>query len=322
MAFVDYSVEELLKYKPDVQEERDFDKFWSETLEHTRSYALSPEFKEVKGMFETVKVYDVTFSGYAGQRIKGWYIRPNTDKKVPAVLEFIGYGGGRGLPHDWLIFASAGYGHFIMDTRGQGSAWSPGDTPDIEDITGNPHYPGFMTKGIESRESYYYRRVFCDAVRAYETLNSRDDIITDKVAVLGSSQGGGITLAAAGLIPEVKYILPDVPFLTHYSRAVRNFDSYPYKEIRDYLNVHRDSTDRVFKTLSYFDGVNFCKRAKAKAFFSTALMDDVCPPSTVYAAYNHYQEDKEIIYWEFNGHESGATYQKKKWLGILKTIFK
>lgn len=321
MAFVDFPVEELLKYKPEIQEEKDFDKFWSDTLTKTRSYPLNAEYKEIKKLFETVRVYDVTFAGYNGQSIKGWYIRPNTDKKVPAVLEYIGYGGGRGLPHDWLLFASAGYGHFIMDTRGQGSAWSPGDTPDVEDIQGNPQYPGFMTKGIEDRESYYYKRVFCDAVRAYEALSSREDVISDKIAVLGSSQGGGITLAAAGLVPEIKYILPDVPFLTHYSRAVRNFDSYPYKEIRDYLNVHRESIDSVFTTLSYFDGVNFSKRAKAKAFFSTALMDDVCPPSTVYAAYNHYTAEKEIIYWEFNGHESGATYQKRKWLETLKEIF-
>ena len=84
------------------------------------------------------------------------------------VVEYIGYGGGRGLPIDWLLCASAGYAHFVMDTRGQGSAWSKGDTPDLESDGGNPHFPGFMTRGVLDPKTYYYRRVFTDAVRAVE----------------------------------------------------------------------------------------------------------------------------------------------------------
>jgi hypothetical protein len=33
-----------------------------------------------------------------------------------------GYGGGRGFPHSWLGWPTAGYALFVMDTRGQGSA--------------------------------------------------------------------------------------------------------------------------------------------------------------------------------------------------------
>jgi len=318
MAYIDFPLEQLKTYQPLVQEEPDFDEFWQTTLQEARQYPLNPVFTEVKDLFETLRVYDVTFSGYGGQPIKGWYIRPNHDKPVPGILEFIGYGGGRGLSHDWLLFASAGFGHLVMDTRGQGSGWSPGDTPDIEDIPGNPQSPGFMTRGVLDKSTYYYRRVFTDAVRAFETLAGKEEVISDKIAILGGSQGGGITLAAAGLIPEAKLAFPDVPFLCHYSRGVRHFDSYPYKEIRDYLSVHRDKTEQVFTTLSYFDGVNFAKRAKARASFTTALMDDICPPSTVYAAYNHYAGEKEIHYWEFNGHESGGTFQRSRWLNKLK----
>ncbi|MER3443975.1 MAG: acetylxylan esterase, partial [Meiothermus sp.] len=68
----------------------------------------------------------------------------------------------------------------------------------------------------------------------------------------------------------------------------------PYNEIAAFCRVHRDKVGQVFATLAYFDGVNFAARATAPALFSVGLMDDVCPPSTVYAAYNHYAGPKEI----------------------------
>ena len=74
----------------------------------------------------------------------------------------------------------------------------------------------------------------------------------------------------------------------------------------------------MFDTLSYFDGVNFAKRASAPAYFSVALQDLTCPPSTVYAAYNHYAGEKEIVVYPFNDHEGGLSHQKLAqitWLG-------
>ena len=68
--------------------------------------------------------------------------------------------------------------------------------------------------------------------------------------------------------------------------------------------------DQVFTTLSYFDAVNFAKRAKAPALFSVALRDLTCPPSTVYAAFNHYAAEKEMVVYEFNDHEGGLSHQK------------
>ena len=137
----------------------------------------------------------------------------------------------------------------------------------------------------------------------------------------GSSQGGGITIAAAGLDPHVVAAMPDVPFLCHYRRATEIVDSYPYKEIAEFCHVHRDKVDIVFNTLSYFDGVNFAARAKANTLFSVGLMDQVCPPSTVYAAYNYWAGEKEIAVYPYNGHEGGASFQTVEKLKFLKRIW-
>jgi cephalosporin-C deacetylase len=170
-----------------------------------------------------------------------------------------------------------------------------------------------------SPQSYYYRRVFTDAVRAVETAQNHAAIDASRIAVTGGSQGGGIALAVAGLSNAVKIAMPNVPFLCHYRRATEITAAHPYVEIAKYLAVHRDRVEQVFNTLSYFDGVNFAPRAKADALFSVGLMDEICPPSTVYAAYNHYAGPKQIEIWQYNHHEGGGTFQDVEQIKFLQS---
>lgn len=326
LAFFDLPLSELYRYLPEREEPKDFDEFWMKTLEESKNYPINAVFEKVDFGLELVDTYDVTFSGYKGQRIKGWLIAPkNRNGKLPGIVEYIGYGGGRSFAYDFLLWANMGFIHLVMDTRGQGSSWSPGDTPDYPEDGLDPQYSGFMTRGILDPYKYYYRRVFTDAVRAVEALISFPDVDKDRIGITGGSQGGGITLAVAGLASyvglNIKIAMPDVPFLCHYRRAVEITDGYPYQEIVQYLKSHRDHTEKVFKTLSYFDGVNFATRAKAKALFSVALMDNICPPSTVFAAYNYYAGEKEIRVYPFNGHEGGGTFQTYEKMKFAKKNF-
>jgi len=311
----DLPLEELKKYTPDRDEPADFDSFWADTLADARSHPLSATFEPYDAGLSTLDVFDVTFAGFGGQPIKGWFLVPHDaaaspfarNGRLPCLVEYIGYGGGRGRPIDWLLPPSAGYAHFVMDVRGQGSTWRAGDTPDPE--TGEQAqtgwYPGFATRGVADPETYYYRRLMTDAVRAVEAARANPLVDAARVAVTGGSQGGGQALAAAGLVPDLLLAMPDVPFMCHWRRATEITDGDPYHEVVRYCKIHREQTDRVFRTLSYCDGVNFAARAKAPALFSVALMDVTCPPSTVFAAYNHYAAPKTIEIYPFNGHEGG-----------------
>lgn len=321
MTFYDLSLTELLNYQPKAVENEDFDTFWKETLDQTRKYPLDPKFLPVDYKLKTVDVYDLSFNGYNGQPIKGWFILPKefSSGKLPCIVEYVGYGGGRSFPYKWLIYPSAGYAYLVMDARGQGSAWSHGDTPDLEVDGSNPNYPGFMTRGILSPYTYYYRRLISDAVRAIEAARSHPNVNQERIAITGISQGGGLTLAVGGLVKDIKAIMPSVPFLCHYRRAVEIIDTMPYNEITHYLKIHRDKINIVFSTLSYFDGINFSKRAMAPALFSVGLMDDICPPSTVFAAYNNYSGiNKKISIYEFNNHEGGEEFEYIEKLNFLK----
>lgn len=318
----DLPPEQLEVYKPPREEPPDFDAFWQQTLAEARQFPLNACFEPVDYRLRLVEVYDITFNGFGGQSIKAWLILPRQRKEpLPCVVEFVGYGGGRGFPTDWLVWANVGYAHFVMDTRGQGSSWLSGDTPDPEPPGTNPHYPGFMTRGILDPKTYYYRRVFVDGVRAVEAARSHPAIDPSRIAVTGISQGGGITIAVGGLEPTVTVVMPDVPFLCHYRRAVAITDAAPYNEIKQYCHTHRDKIDVVFRTLSYFDGVNFAARCYAQALFSVGLMDMVCPPSTVYAAYNHFAGPKRICVYPYNEHEGGGNYQTLEKIRFLTSLW-
>lgn len=319
--FFDLPLDQLRAYQPDRMEPADFDEFWSRSLSDARRYDLNPIFVPIDNGLTLIESFDVTFNGYGGQPIKGWLNLPRQRAdRLPCVVEYIGYGGGRGLPIDWLAWSAAGYAHLIMDTRGQGSAWRTGDTPDLEDSASNPQHPGFMTRGILRPQTYYYRRVFVDAVRAIETARAHPVIDPDRIAVRGGSQGGGISLAVSGLVSGLIAVLPDVPFLCHYRVATEITDADPYNELSRYCKVHRDKVETVFNTLAYFDGLNFATRATAPALFSVGLMDEICPPRTVFAAYNHYAGAKQIKVWPYNHHEGGETYQVAEQLQFLNTL--
>ncbi|WP_243077103.1 acetylxylan esterase [Microbacterium sp. SS28] len=306
----DLPLAELQTYAPEIAEPADFDAFWADTLTQSRAAGGEVVVTPVDSPLETLDAFDVTFPGYAGDPVKAWLLLPaGAEAPLPAVVEFNGYGGGRGLPFERLGWASAGYAYLFMDTRGQGSMWGSGGGTADPHGTG-PSSSGFMTRGIEDPADYYYRRVFTDAVRAVDAMRSLPQVDAARVAVAGASQGGGIALAAAGLSEGLVAVFPDVPFLCHFSRAVGFTDADPYQEIVRYLSVHRGADERVHRTLSYFDGTNFATRATAPALFSVALMDTICPPSTVFAAFNRYgAADKRIEVYTHNGHEGGQAYQ-------------
>ncbi|WP_344784661.1 acetylxylan esterase [Microbacterium kribbense] len=309
MAQTDLPLDDLRTFRPAVAEPADFDEFWQRTLAESRALRTPPTLVPAVTPITEIIVEDLTFAGFGGEPIRAWVTRPRGHTPHPAVVEYIGYNGGRGIPGERLAWAAAGYVHVLMDTRGQGSGWGTGgDTPD-------PHgsdaaVPGFMTRGIADPDTYFYRRVFTDAALLIDTVCDFDFVDAGRVSVTGGSQGGGITLAAAALNPHVRTAMPDVPFLCHFRRSVELTPGNPYQEVERYLAVHRDRVENVFATLSYFDGVNFARRITAPALFSVALMDETVLPSSVFAAYNLCgSADRSIEVYAFNGHEGGLTAQ-------------
>jgi len=323
----DLPLEDLRTYRPDPAGivASDFDAFWQQTLADAEAVAGVTEIARVDTTLSLIDSYDLRFTGYGGQRIAAWLNLPaKTQRPLPCVVQFLGYGGGRGLAEEHLFWAAAGYAHIVMDTRGQGSGWSlgrgsAGATPDIEDHPSGPQVPGMLTCGVGSPHTYYYRRLFTDAVRLVREAKRLDQVISDRVAVLGASQGGAIALAAASLETAWAALI-DTPLLCHIIEAIRMTDKDPYFELVRYLRSHRLAEAAVRKTLSYVDGIGFAMRCDTPAFYSVGLMDDICPPRTVFAAYNHHSGSKQISVYPYAHHEGGEVDQTLKQIEFLRNL--
>jgi len=319
----DLTGHELTSYDPPLQAPDDLDAFWEQTLAETRAHDLAPVVSRADSPLSVLDSYDVSWRGFGGDPICGWLHLPAGrapgDGPLPAVIQYQGYGGGRGLVFENIFWAAAGYAHLVMDTRGQGSGWSTGDTPDPAGSA--PAQPGYMTRGLTTPPDYYYRRVYADAVRAVEFIQTVDEVDGSAIAVTGASQGGGLSLAVAALADGVRAVMPDVPFLCDFRRSTQVAMTNPYLEIVRYLAAHRDHEDVAFATLSYFDGAVLARRASAPALFSVALMDETCPPSTVYAAFNAYGGPKEIVSYAYNDHEGGEAFHKARQAAWLAEQF-
>lgn len=133
MPSVDMLLEQLRSHMSAANEPNDFDSFWEATLAEARTMPLAPEYTPVENLLPLIDSYDVSFSGYGGARIRGWLHLPaqgSSARPLPAVVQYIGFSGGRGLVQQDTKWAQAGYAHFIMDTRGQGYGGMTGDTAD------------------------------------------------------------------------------------------------------------------------------------------------------------------------------------------------
>lgn len=319
MPLTDLSLAECLEFVPDLSVPSDLEDFWRATLGPS-SRDEGAALTLVETGLPLVTTYDVVVAGYAGEPVRGWLRVPaDRDGPLGCVVEFLGYGRGRGLPHEDLTYACAGYAHLIMDTRGQGWSAAPGGTDDPAPQNSGG-VPGFLTRGIMLPETYYYRRVYTDAVRCVAAARALPMVDPGRVVVTGISQGGGIALAASALADGVAGVMADVPFLCNFRRGAEIAAVPPFTEIAQYLGLHRGRAEAVFKTLSYFDAAVLVRHSTAPALFSIALMDPVCPPSTSFSAYHGYAGPKELKVYEFNGHEGGGEVHLAVKLAWLRRI--
>lgn len=313
MAFFDLSLDDLHRYRPSPTHQPDFEQFWRQTLAEAAQEPLNITTTPLDLPYQNVACSQLCYAGWGGTSIIGTFLHPVGMGPFPAVAIYHGYGSRQPSPFDLLGWVLEGYAVFATDVRGQS-----GHSSDSSGYQGG-HVPGFLTLGIHDPADYYYRRVFIDSLRALEVLAAQPMIDPHRLVVTGSSQGGGLTLATAALhglsAPTTNTLcaaFAEIPFLCHFDRAATFQDSGPYVEIGSYCR--RSGTDPavVFRTLSYFDCMNLAQFITAPTMITTGLMDTICPPSTVFAAYHAISAPKEIFVSYFGDHQTFPTVHEER----------
>jgi len=311
MPWYDMPLERLREYRTSTPEPAGLDDWWAKRLDNARAQAQPATFTPYEpDVYRPFEIFDVEFSGAGGDPVKAWYIKPAGKENPPIVVKFIGYGGGRGAPSEHVLLPSLGYAVLVMDSRGQGGRWTYGATPDGGS---GPENSLVMTRGITTPEDYYYTRMFTDAALAVDLALELAAPGGAKVGVTGGSQGGGLALASAALHGDkVSLCHADVPFLCDIQRAITLAPRAPYTEIPDFLAENVALIDTTLNTLRYIDCALLARRITAPTLVSVGLMDDICPPSTVFAAYNAIEASKDIWVATFGSHETPIAHQERQ----------
>jgi cephalosporin-C deacetylase len=321
MPWYDLPLERLREYRTSTQEPDGLDEWWAERLREARERAEPARVTAHEpGLYAPFEVSDVEFSGGAGDRVRAWYITPPGRPASRTVVKFIGYGGGRGVPAEHLLLPALGYALLVMDSRGQGGRWTTGATADGAGT--GPENSLVMTRGITTPEEYYYTRMFVDAALAVDTARELAGSPEARIAVTGGSQGGALALAAAALRADSVLVChADVPFLCDIQRAITLAPNAPFTEIPEFLAENVELIPQALDTLRYIDCALLARRITATTLVSVGLMDDICPPSTVFAAYNEISAaGKEIAVYPYSGH-SGPKAHAERQLRHLREHF-
>jgi cephalosporin-C deacetylase len=300
----DMPYDQLLVYQGTNPRPADFDEYWDRSLAELR--AVDPEPELVPADFQTcfAECFDLYYTGLGGARIHAKLLRPkNAQEPHPAVLMFHGYSGSAGDWYDKLGYVAQGYTVAAMDCRGQG-----GLSEDKGGVFGWT-LRGHIVRGLSDKpENLLYRYIFLDTAQLARVVMEMPDVDPDRVGATGGSQGGGLTLACVALEPRIKLAAPVFPFLSDYRRVwQKELAKNAYLELDEYFRrfdpLH-EREEEIFTKLGYIDVQHLAPRIRAEVMMAVGLMDQVCPPSTQFAAYNKIPGKKSLrVYPDFQ-HEN------------------
>jgi len=303
MPLIDMPLDELRRYQGTNPKPADFDAYWESGLAEMRAVDPQLEIVPASNPAKFARCFDLWFTGVRGGRIHCKLLRPVESKApCPAVVMFHGYSMSAGDWLDKLPYAAQGFVVAAMDVRGQGGlSYDPGGAK------GNT-LNGHIIRGLDDEpDRLFYRHVFLDCAQLAGIVMAMPDVDVDRVGATGWSQGGGLTLACAALEPRIRRAAPIYPFLCDYRRVWEmDLARAAYDELQTYFRrfdpTHANE-DAAFEKLGYVDVQHLAPRIQAEVMFGTGLMDNVCPPSTQFAAYNKITSRKSMVLYPDFTHE-------------------
>jgi len=311
MPIIDMPLDQLKRYQGRNPCPKNIDSFWTRALAEMR--AVKPTIELKRNDFETpyAECFDLYFTGVRDARIHAKFLRPRkTTGRRPAVVQFHGYTGSCGEWNEKLGLVALGFSVAALDCRGQG-----GLSEDTGGITGTT-YSGHIIRGLDDDpDNLLFRHIFLDTAQLAGIVMQMPGVDPRRVGAMGGSQGGGLTLACAALEPRIKRAAPTFPFLCDY-RRVWDMDlaTNAYSEIRTFFrqfDPRHEREEEIWTRLGYIDCQHIAKRIRAEILMGTGLMDQICPPSTQFAAYNKIRSKKSMIIYPDFGHEGLPDFADK-----------
>lgn len=304
------------KIRPTATMPADFDQFWSKAIKKAKSKPLNSKLTEIPAKSnDNVIVYQAEYEFY-NDGIKKFYgvlSMPRKQGKYPAIIRFPGAG--------WLPLGgdqkNAGEGFITLDLYIH-------QRPVINERSyyvnlQENELKNYQYKGVESRDSFYYKDVILGCVRSIDFIYSLPQFNGKSIGAWGSSQGGALSTITSALESRINYMVALCPAMCDFTGYFNNrAGGWPHLFTKPEL--YKDRKEQIMEALAYYDVVNFAKSLKTPSFFSWGFNDTVTPPTSMYAAYNVIESPKELYLILKGVHKIYPEQTKKTYDWLLKNV--
>jgi cephalosporin-C deacetylase len=272
---------EPLNIKPTVDNPANFTEFWTNAKNDLAKIPLDARVTLLpERCTEKVNVYQVNLQNFPGNsRLYGILCVPKKEGKYPALLTVPGagvrpYNGNIAMAEKGIITFEIGI-HGIPVTM----------DVSVYNSLGAGALNGYQNFNLDDRDRFYYKRVYLGCVRANDFIFSLPQFDGTNLAVTGGSQGGALSIVTTALDPRVKWLAAYYPALSDVTGYLKGrAGGWPHYFDKNNL-AFNNKKDKI-ETCGYYDVVNFARLVKVPGMYSWGFNDDVCPPTSMYAAYN------------------------------------
>lgn len=287
------------KIRPTQTEPDDFDAFWQKGLEDLKKLPLEPEITRFTGNVPpAVDLYYVSFRSMphldangkpseSDARVHGVLSLPKKPGRYPGVLYIPGAGVNRRNGEREPDAITLQIGVHGIPVNQPNEYYKKQYTGPLKE---------YYLQGLDSPLQHYYRRVILGCVRALDFLVSRPEYDGNNLSIIGGSQGGFLALATTALDSRVKSLVVRYPAYCDVTGYLHGrAGGWPHMFApRPGGASNPNATPERIATTGYYDSVNFARRIRVPGHYSWGYNDEVCPPTSIYAAYNLISAPKDL----------------------------
>lgn len=274
--------------------------FWRTTLDRLAQEPVEATETDLREPLP-YKTYAVEYRSLGGVRVRARLSIPirggEADRPLPAIVTVPGYGGTQ----QGIMLSECQRGYAILQVYPR----SQGFSADLWKIDG----PEKLAWHLDRPEGAYYQFAYADVIRGVDYLMARTGIDKDRIAIAGTSQGGGIALAVASLDPRLKAVVAHVPFLCDMRRAARTQGAL-VKQILDRAGLNDEAH---LSTLDYFDPLQLVSSLRIPALVSSGGRDTVCPAATIHSVFDRIPSVKSLLHDPDLVHTTSAAFYGMTW---------
>ncbi len=294
------------KIEPTTTLPADFQEFWDKGKQDLAKIPMKPVMTLLpERCTDKVDVYHVSINNIKG-KMYGILCKPKAEGKYPAILHVPG-AGIRPYYGD-VAGAEKGFVTFMIGIHGIPVNLDPVVYTDLA----SGALEGYQVTNMDDKDFYYYKRVYLGCVRSVDFIESLGCFDGKTIGVTGGSQGGALSIIAAGLDNRIDYLAAFYPALSDLTGYLNErAGGWPHM----FRNAFTNKSEKV-ETSKYYDVVNFARFVKVPGWYSWGYNDNVCPPTSMHAAYNVIPGKKELHVFQETQHWTfpEQNEQKNEWL--------